>query len=364
KDEMGMDYVPVYENEANGVANQGATVTIDPTTRQNMNVITAEVSRGDMTRQIRTVGYLDYDQDKMVSVTTRYSGFVEKSHVDHVGQPLERGEPLLEIYSPELVQTQQELLSAKNYVAQLRAANAGEGAVERAQALLEAARARLDYWDIAPQQIAEIESSARAQRTLTVVAPASGVVMKLMSGLTGMSVKPGMELLHIADVSDLWLNTEVFDEQLPWVNEGSTVQAVLTYFPGEKFDGRIRYVAPEVSEKTRTVQVTLEFPNHDGRLRAGMYATVTFEPVVAHDVITIPNQAVLRTGERDLVIVALGEGRFAPREVTLGAAGDGEVEIKKGLSDGEKIVTSGQFLIDSESNLRAAIMKMIAEKQH
>jgi RND family efflux transporter MFP subunit len=361
KDDMGMDYVPVYADEAVSAAAQGATVTIDPVTVQNMNVTTEPVERRDVRRSIRTVGYLDYDQDKMVSVTTKYSGFVEKAYVNYIGQPVRRGQPLLEIYSPELLQTEQELLSARQYVDKMK--SAPPQAQDRARALLDAARARLSYWDIAPEQVKKLEDSGQIFRTLTLVAPAGGVVMKRMDSLEGMAVKPGMELLHIADLSTLWLAVDVYEAQLPWVDTGSDAQVKLTYFPGATFTGRVRYVEPEVSDKTRSVKLTLELPNRDGRLRAGMYATVEFSPVVVKNAITVPSQAVLRTGERDLVVVALGGGRFAPREVQLGAEGDGFVQVLSGLDDGSRIVTSSEFLIDSESNLRAAIQKMIAAAQ-
>jgi membrane fusion protein, copper/silver efflux system len=361
KDEMGMDYVPVYANEAESAANQGAVVTIDPAVEQNMNVVTAKVSRRDIERQVRTVGYLDYDQEKMVSVTTKYPGFIEKTYVNYVGQPVRKGQPLFDIYSPQLVQTEQELLSAKRYAD--RMASAPGGAAARAQSLLAAARERLAYWDISQEQIRHLEESGEILRALQVVAPSSGVVMKRMPGLEGMAVQPGMELLHIAGLSDLWLTVEVFENQLPWVNIGSPAKITMTYFPGETLTGKVRFIEPAVSEKTRTVQLTLEIPNPRHRLRAGMYATVLFEPVAARNAIAVPTQAVLRTGERNVVIVALGNGRFAPRDVTLGPEGDGYVQVISGLDDGAEIVTSSQFLIDSESNLKEAIQKMIEAKR-
>jgi Cu(I)/Ag(I) efflux system membrane fusion protein/cobalt-zinc-cadmium efflux system membrane fusion protein len=272
-----------------------------------------------------------------------------------------KGEPLFEIYAPELVQTEQELLSALRYATSLGAAP--EETRRRAEALLEAARQRLAYWDISDEQVRRLEETGEVFRTLQVAAPASGVVMKRMPGLEGMAVRPGMELLHIADLSDLWLTVEIFEDQLPWLDVGSTATITLTYFPGEMFRGRVRYIEPEVSEKTRTIRLTLEVPNRGSRLRVGMYATVVFEPVAAKDAIAVPSQAVLRTGQRNVVIVALGEGRFAPREVRLGPQGEGFVQILDGLADGDEIVTSAQFLIDSESNLREAIQKMIAAKR-
>ena len=361
KDNMGMDYVPVYADEARSAATDGAVVTINPAVQQNMNVITERVTRRDISHRIRTVGYLDYDQEKMVSVTTKFPGFIEKTYVNYIGQPVGRGDPLFEIYAPELVQTEQELLSALRYATSLGAAP--EETRQRAEALLEAARLRLSYWDISDEQVRRLEETGEVFRTLQVTAPAGGVVMKRMPGLEGMAVRPGMELLHIADLSDLWLTVEIFEDQLPWLDVGSTAMITMTYFPGETFHGRVRYIEPEVAQKTRTIQLTLEVPNRGSRLRVGMYATVVFEPVAAKDAIAVPSQAVLRTGERNVVIVALGDGRFAPREVRLGPQGEGFLQVLEGLSDGDEIVTSAQFLIDSESNLREAIQKMIAAKR-
>ena len=357
KDSMGMDYVPVYADQVDAAAG-GPVVTIDPGVVQNMNVQTAPVLRRDLTKPIRTVGYLDYDQQQMVSVTTKYSGFIEKVDVNYVGEPVRRGQPLFEIYSPELVQTQEELLSALSFARRLE--GAPPDARRRAEALAEAARTRLSYWDISPAQIERLEASGQTLRTLTVTSPAAGVVMKRMPGMEGMGVKPGMELFHIADLSSLWLSVEVYEDQLPWLREGSEAEITLSYFPGETFRGKVRFVEPSVQEKTRTIGLRVEVPNRDGRLRAGMYATVRFDPLAAKDAVAVPRQAVIRSGERNLVIVALGEGRFAPREITLGAEGDDFVQVLAGVEPGETIVTSSQFLIDSESNLREAIQKLVS----
>lgn len=365
KDEMGMDYVPVYDDAAKASASDGATVTIDPRMVQNMNVQYGQVERGDLTREVRTVGYLDYDQQKMVTVTTKYAGFVEKVYVNYIGENVRKGQPLFEIYSPELVQTQQDLLSALAFSARLAGGAEGAGgraqeeARGRAEALVAAARARLGYWDITPAQVARLEKGGEVVRTLTVTSPSAGVVMKRMDALEGMALRPGMDSFHIANLSSLWLSVEVFEDQLGWLKPGSVADIDLSYFPGETFTGRVRFVEPQVTEKTRTVPLRLEVPNPTGRLRSGMYATVRFHPVVARDAITIPSLAILRTGQRNLVVVAVGEGRFAPREVVLGNEGDGRVQVLKGLEGGERIVTSAQFLIDSESSLREAIQKMI-----
>ena len=361
----GMDLVPVEpesEHQEEGSPEYGAVVTIDPEVVQNMNVVTRPVERRDIAHEIRTVGYLDYDQERMVSVTTKFSGFIEKTYVNYIGQPVRKGDALFEIYSPELVQTEQELLSAMRYATSL--AEAPAGARSRAEALLEAARQRLAFWDITPEQIRRLEETGEVFRTLQIVAPASGLVMKRMPGLEGMAARPGMELLHIADLSNLWLTVEIFDNQLPWLDVGSPAAVTLSYFPGETYRGRVRYIEPEVSEKTRTIQLTLDVPNRDRRLRVGMFATVVFEPVAAVDAITVPAESVIRTGERDIVVVALGDGRFAPHEVVLGSRGDGFIQVLEGLAEGDEIVTSAQFLIDSESNLREAINKLLAAHDH
>jgi Cu(I)/Ag(I) efflux system membrane fusion protein/cobalt-zinc-cadmium efflux system membrane fusion protein len=360
KDEMGMDYVPVYSDEVDDAARGGATVTIDPSVVQNMNVLTAVAEQGELTREIRTVGYLEYDQQKMVSVTTKYPGWIEKVFVNYVGEPVQKGQPLFEIYSPELLQTEQDLLSAIQFAR--RMADAPEDSHGRALDLVEASRQRLRYWDVTDEQVRRLEETGKVFRTLTVMAPAGGVVMMRMPGLEGMAVKPGMELFHIANMSSLWLSVEAFENQIRWLRVGSVAEVSLSYFPGETFTGRVRFIEPQINEATRTVPLKLEVPNRGGRLRAGMYATVRFQPFVVSDAVLVPTPAVLRTGQRNLVVVAEGEGRFTPREVRLGAEGNGQVEILSGLQAGEKVVTSGQFLIDSESNLREAIQKLLAAR--
>ncbi len=361
QDEMGMDYIPVYADEAEMALGAGTTISIDPAVVQNMNVQSVPAELRDITHDIRTVGYLEYDQERMVSVTTKYAGWVETVYVNYVGEPVRRGQALFEIYSPELVQTQQEFLSAIAYARRLDGAH--EEARRRAEALVDAARTRLSYWDISPSQIAGIEETGEVLRTLTVVSPAGGLVMKRMPGLEGMAVKPGMETFHIANLSSLWLSVEIFEDQVAWVREGTPAQVNFTYFPGETFHGKVRYLEPEFSEKTRTLRVKLEIPNPDGRLRSGMFATVTFQPVAAAQAVTVPSLAVLRSGQRNVVVVDLGNGRFSPREVTLGHEAGGYAEVLAGIDAGEMVVTSAQFLLDSEASLQEAIQKMISQQQ-
>lgn len=358
KDEMGMDYVPVYADEAMGSSAMAATVRIDPSVVQNMNVQSVPVERRDLQHEIRTVGYLEYDQERMVSVTTKYSGWVEEVYANYVGEPVTEGQPLFEIYSPELVQTQQELLSAIEYGRRLE--NAPQDAQTRAAALVDAGRTRLRYWDISPEQIEEVERSGEIFRTLQVVAPVSGIIMQRAKGLAGMALTPGMEIFHIADLSTLWLSVEVFENQMAWIEVGTPAEVGFTYFPGENFRGTVRFVEPEFSERTRTLRVKLEVPNSRGRLKSGMFATVVFRPTAARASLAVPSLAVLRTGQRNIVVLDLGEGRFAPREIVLGHQGQGYVEVLDGLVEGDRVVTSAQFLLDSEASLQEAIQKMVA----
>jgi len=357
QDEMGMDYIPVRASDTRGAIDE-ATVVIDPVIAQNMNVRTETAEQRDIERRLRSVGTLEFDQERMITVTTKYPGWVEKVYTNYVGQAVRRGAPLFEIYSPELVQTQQELLSALDYAASL--AGAPEDTRARAEALADAARTRLSYWDIGGSQVESLEQTGEVFRTLKVVSPANGVVMKRQAGLEGMAVSPGMELFHIADLSSLWLSVELFEDQLAWIREGTEAEFSLTYFPGRTFRGVVRYIEPEVSEQTRTLGVKIEVPNQDRTLRPGMFATIVFRPLAAAQVLTVPTLAVIRTGQRNLVIEQLEAGRFMPREVTLGHQGGGYVQVLDGLVEGALVVTSAQFLLDSEANLQEAIQKMLA----
>ncbi|MCH9649350.1 MAG: efflux RND transporter periplasmic adaptor subunit [Deltaproteobacteria bacterium] len=361
QDEMGMDYLPIYADDAVDSPGQSPQVRIDPGVVQNMNVRTAVARRRDIHHRVRTVGYLEYDQERMVSVTTKYSGWVEKVYVNDIGESVRKGQPLFEVYAPELVQTEQELLSALSFARNME--EAPEATRLRAEGLVEAARERLSYWDVSPRQVAELEASGKVFRTLTVTAPAGGVVMKRMPGLAGMAVTPGMQLFHLADLSSLWLSVEAYENQVAWIREGTPAEISLSYFPGEAFAGRVSFLAPEFSHETRTLPVKIAVPNRDGRLRPGMYATVVFAPVAQAEAVTVPVEAVLRTGEGAVVVVALGEGRFAPRDVRLGEEGEDHVAVLEGIEEGEEVVTSAQFLLDSESSLREAIQKMVAGKE-
>ena len=362
----GMDLVPASQDGAdeNGTGElddaTGVAVSIDPSVIQKMNVRVETVEERLVSRKVRSVGYLSYDPQRMVTVTTKYPGFVEKVHVHQVGENVRRGEPLFEIYAPELVQTQQELLSAVRYARRLE--DAPEDVKRRADELVVAARERMAYWDVPDAAVDRLVETEQIFRTVTVYAPAGGVVMKRLDGLEGMAVKPGMELFHLADLSTLWMSVELFENQLSWVGPGTEAEVRLSYFPEQSFDAAVRYFDPSVDPSTRTLAVRLEVPNPEHRLRVGMYADVIFTPPTPLPRPTVPSQSVLRTGEREIVVVAVGDGHFAPRQVELGRSDGDWVEILDGLEAGEQIVTSAQFLIDSESNLRAAIQKLLKDR--
>ena len=280
-----------------------------------------------LSQQVRTVGYLEYDQQRMVTVTPKYSGWVERVYVNYVGEQVRRGQPLFEVYSPELVQTAQELISALEFAAEM--ADAPDDARQRAQSLVESARVRLRYWDITDEQITRLEETGEVFRTLTVTAPAGGLVMKRMAGLEGMAVSPGMELFHIANLSSLWLSVELYEDQLacrPGGHGGRRSRC--SYFPGETFRGsgalpraRALRAHPHDARQDRDTRTSAA-----GCAR-GCTRRSSSQPVAVPDAVAVPSAAVLRTGERSVVIVALGEGRFEPRDVRTGHEAEGYVEL-------------------------------------
>ena len=361
KSPMGMDLVPVYEDESADASEN--VIRIDPATVQNIGVVSETVERGNLKVEIRTVGNLDYNDQNVFWVNTKYDGWIEKVYINFIGERVEEGQPLFEIYSPDLVSTQEEYLSALRYRDKM--ADSGfAGAQTRAENLLNASRSRLSYWDISDRQIEQLEEKGRIAKTLTVVSPAAGVVVKKMDqALEGMFTKAGMNLYKIADLSSLWVHVDIYEYQLPWIKVGQEATVQISYYPGEDFVGKVLFFYPYLEAKTRTLRVCVEIPNTEGKLRPGMFSSVTFAPVAAENAVLVPEMAVLHTGERNVVIVDLGGGRFDPRDVKLGLQGEGQYQVLEGLEAGERIVTSSQFLIDSESNLREAINKMLMARR-
>lgn len=358
KSKMGMDLVPVYQNQVSS----GSSIKIDPATEQNMGVRTALVQKIDFTRIIRTVGKVDYNEEKTYVVSTKITGWIEKLRVNYTGEAVRAGQTLLEIYSPDLVTTQQEyLLALKNreVVGASKYAEISAGA----ETLVRSTRQRLVYWDIPESDIQRLEKSGKVRKTLRLTSPANGIVTH-KNAIEGGYVKEGMKLYEIADLSTVWVYASIYDDEIPWVVNGQEAEIELSYDPGKTLRGKVSYIYPYLNEKARDTRVRIVFPNPGLKLKPGMYANVMIATDPIRDAIVVPTEAVIRSGRRDLVFVSRGKGRFQPREVITGEeSSDGKIRIITGLSEGEEIVVSAQFLIDSESRLQEAIRKMLEEKK-
>jgi RND family efflux transporter MFP subunit len=356
KDPMGMDYIPVYEGEDQGTP---GTVKVSPDRIQTLGVRTEPVSKRSLARSVRAVGTIEINERGQHTVSPKFEGWIEKLHVNTTGQAVGRGQPLAEVYSPELVSAQREYLIAYNATKQL--GGAGTDAQAGVQQLAAAALERLRNWDISEQQIARLRETGEPRRTLTLVAPASGVIVK-DPPVAGMRFMPGEPLFRIADLSRVWLIGDVFEQDLSLVRVGTRATLAVSAFPDRTFPGDVTFIYPMLNADTRTARVRIELANPQGQLRPGMYGTVQIDAGPKREVITVPDSAVIDSGTRQTVLVALGEGRFEPREVKLGARGGGFVEVLSGVKDGEAVVTRANFLIDSESNLKAALSGFNAGK--
>ncbi|MBI5062172.1 MAG: efflux RND transporter periplasmic adaptor subunit, partial [Desulfatitalea sp.] len=353
KDYMGHDMVPVYEGEDN----EAGGIKIDPVTMQNMGVRTARVERRDLRRTIRAVGLVAYEDQGRFSVNSKIEGWIERLYVNQTGQFVKKGQALMEIYSPELVAAQQEYLLAQESSRRL-AGSTLASAADGARRLLEAARTRLAYWDINEKQIQELEKTGQVRKRMTLYSPFSGVVTMKQAN-EGMRVMGGEELLQISDISKVWINAEIYEYELPWVHPGQSATVEIPFAPGKPLTGKIAYIYPYVQNETRTVQARIELANPGFALKPDMYANVLIEGRPAAGALAIPGDAVLNSGKGQTVFVAGGEGRFEPRAVKTGLSDEqGYVEVVSGLSEGENVVTSAQFMLASESKLREAMQKM------
>jgi Cu(I)/Ag(I) efflux system membrane fusion protein len=339
KSPMGMDLVPVYADE---VDSQPGTVKIDPTVVNNLGVRTARAERGALSRHIDTVGYVQFDEDTLHHVHTRVDGWIEKLATKATGDPVEQGQLLFELYSPTLVNAQQEFLAA------LRSNNA---------VLRQASRERLTALGVTEGEIARLEKERTVRQRVRVYAEADGVIAHL-AVREGIFVTPANEVMSIAELDKVWVLAEVFEREAAWVKPGQMAMVELDYLPGKMWHGTVDYVYPELDPKTRTLTVRIRFDNEDEMLRPNMFARVTIYAEDTGSVVHVPREAVIRGGTIDRVVVALGEGRYRSRKVTLGIESHDRVAIRSGLEAGEEIVVSGQFLIDSESNIEAALARM------
>ncbi len=326
------------------------TVEIDPVTLQNMGVRTAPVEVRTLERELRATGTFAAMDAAREVVTLKVAGWVEDLFINTEGQRVRRGQPLLALYSPDLVATQQEyLLALRNR----QLLGGGEGA----DRLVEAARTRLRLYDISQEQIARLETTGEVQRTLTLYAPATGTVENKMV-VEGMQASPGMMLMEIVDLGQLWLQVAVPEQDLGWVRPGTRAVVSLPSDPGAEIRGRVDYIYDTIDPMLRTGQARVTVANPGGRIKPGMYATATLFGAPSEPLPTVPSEALIRTGDEAVVIVALGEGRFRPQAVLPGEEANGLVQILDGLTGGELVVTSAQFLIDSEARLAAAVGAM------
>lgn len=339
KDSMGMDMVPVYEGEEDNVA-----IKIDPVTMQNMGVRTASVTQGPVHRTIRTVGKIDFDETAVSEVTTRVPGWIEKLYVDSTGKLIHKDEPLFEFYSPDLYLTQREYLLAL-----------AQGDAAAAPVLN-----KLYHLGLSVGQIENLRKTHQVPHTLQIVSPRDGVVVE-KNALQGTMTEPGKTLYRIGDIGKVWVLAEIYEQDLPFLQVGQEAVVKLSYMADRSFRGKVTYIYPTVEEKTRTARVRMEFPNPGFFLKPGMFVTVEIDALLVSEAVLVPDMAVLRSGEKNTVFVALDGGKFEPREITLGArSGEGNYQVLSGLKPGETVVTSAQFLLDSESQLREAIQKMLS----
>jgi RND family efflux transporter MFP subunit len=345
----------VYEDE-DEKSSEGV-IKIDPVTVQTIGVRTASVTRRQLRKSIRAVGTITYDEKRVEHIHTKVSGWVEKLYVETTGEEVRSGQELLSFYSPELVATQEEYIQALKYREQSSASIFNEVA-ESGSSLVEAAKKRLEFMGIDPAQIKALEKSREVLKNITLKSTRKGIVIH-KNVVEGMKVDPMMELYTIADLSKVWVIASVYEYELPFLEIGQDVEMTLAYDPGTIHKGKATFIYPFLSNKTRTIQVRMEFDNPGLKLKPDMYVDVEINAKPSRSELLVPREAVIRTGSRNVVITALGKGKFLPKDVTIGLEGEGLVQILEGLTEEETVVTSGQFLIDSESNLREAVNKML-----
>lgn len=353
KDPMGMDYIAVYEGgEGPG---SGTQIEVSPQKVQRLGVRTELAALRELTRTVRAVGTFAIDERRISTVAPRFEGWIEQLHVNTTGEQVTRGQPLMEVYSPELVTAQQEYLIARRGI---EAVKEGSPEIQASmRQLMAGALARLRNWDISERELEKLQSEAAVRRTVTLRAPANGVVIE-KPALKGMRFMPGEALYQIADLSSLWLIADVFEQDLGLVRPGQAAKIMVNAYPERVFNGKVSFFYPTVVAETRTGKVRIELANPGALLKPAMFATVELAAGPRRKALAVPASAVIDSGVRRIVFVQLDQGRFEPREVTLGARADDYVEVLSGIKAGEPVVVAANFLIDAESNLRAAITGM------
>src|SRR5437867_2950658 len=328
-----------------------APIRLDGNQQQAIGLTYGTVERRPLEQVIRTVGRFDYDERKLAEVTLKVEGYIGDLFVDYTGKPVRKGDPLFTIYSPDLVTAQEEYLLAHETLGRLGGSNV-PGALDSARSLLRASRERLRLWDLTEQQVRALEKSRKPELYQTIYSPISGVVIEKMA-FKGHRTEPGMPLYRIADLSTIWVYADIYEYELPFVQVGQEARITLPYYPAEEWTARLTYVYPSIDPKTRTAKVRFELPNGTHQLLPEMYGNVELH-VPAGERVAVPETAVLDSGRRQVVFVASGDGQLVPRDVKLGSRFDDYVEVLEGLSPGERVVTSANFLVDSESKLQAA----------
>lgn len=338
-------------------AEEAPMVEIPSDKQQMIGVKTVEVSVHDLKKVIRTVGRIEYDERKIATVNAKFEGWIEKLHVDYTGRYVKKGEPLAEAYSPELVATQLEFINALKWARQnSNGGSDGKGDAMKgmlskdASSLVEAARQRLKFWDISDEQIKNIEETGKPIRTLTLYSPVNGYVVQKMA-VRGMRMMPGEKLFDIADLSNVWVIADIYENDLPLIKQGQRAKISLSYFPGREMNAAIDYVYPTLSAETRTAKVRFTLPNPGNQLKPQMFTNVEIAISLGRK-LAVPSDGLLDTGTRQIVYVDKGDGYFEPRQVKTGQKVDGLIEILSGLKQGEKIASSAIFLIDSEAQLK------------
>jgi Cu(I)/Ag(I) efflux system membrane fusion protein len=339
KSPMGMALVPVYADDA---GNNSSGVTISPEVIQNLGIRTMAAERSRLWRSIDTVGYVDYDESRVSHIHLRTEGWIEHLAAHSEGERVRKGEKLLELYSPDLVNAQDEFVQAL---------------VSGNKSLIRASRERLIALGVPTDQVKRLEKTRKVEQNISIYSPQDGVVSKLMVR-HGMFVTPKDQVMSLADLSSIWLLAEIYESQADWVKVGLPAEVTLAFLPGRTWEGQVEYIYPSLDPKTRTLKARLRFDNPDEALKPNMYAHVKIFAGAREGIIVIPVEALIRTGRESRVVIALGEGRFASRTVTAGIESGDWVEILSGLEPGEEVVTSGQFLIDSEASLKASMTRM------
>jgi Cu(I)/Ag(I) efflux system membrane fusion protein len=352
KDPMGMDYIAVYAGGDESEPAGAGQIRISTEKVQKLGVRTEAARSRTLERTVRAAGRVEPDERRVYAIAPKFEGYVERLLVNVTGQPVSKGQPLFEVYSPELVSAQREYAIAMQGVASLR--DAGGTAQAGMQQLAESSLQRLRSWDVSDEQIKALASSGEAKRTLTFRSTASGIVTE-KKALQGMRFMPGEALYQVADLSSVWVIADVFEQDIGLIKPGATARIRINAYPEKNFEGKVTYVYPTLKGETRTVPVRVELANPGMLLKPAMFAQVEVAVPSKGSVVTVPVSAVIDSGTRQIVLVQKGEGRYEPREVRLGARSDTDVEVLQGVKEGEQVVVAANFLIDAESNLKAAI---------